>query len=109
MVLIKQEFIKHGWEIRNEFEFDGNVYYDAVKDSVKLEVIERGDWQIYVAYKQKGVSMVTKEATWEKVVQGIKKSIDQRIRNEDAKMEKALSASKKRKEKYEKAKRTIDQ
>ena len=108
MVLIKQEFIKHGWGIRNEFEFDGSVYYDAVKDSVKLEVIERGDWQIWIAYRQKGISMATKEATWEKLTQGIKESIDERIRNEDAKMEKALSASKKRKEKYEKAKRTID-
>lgn len=109
MVLIKQEFIKHGWEIRNEFEFDGSIYYDAVKDSVKLEVIERGDWQIWIAYRQKGISMATKEATWENVTKGIKQSIDQRIRNEDAKMEKALSASKKRKEKYEKAKRTIGQ
>lgn len=109
MVLIKKEFIKHGWEIRNEFEFDGSVYYDAVNDSVKLEVIERGDWQIYVTYKQKGISMQSKEATWENITQGIKQSIDERIRNEDAKMEKALSASKKRKEKYEKAKRTIGQ
>lgn len=107
MVLIKEEFIKHGWEIRNEFEFDGSIYYDVVKDSIKLEVIEKGDWRIWVTYRQKGISIPTKEATWEKVTQGIKESIEQRIRNEDAKMEKALSASKERKEKYEKAKRTI--
>lgn len=107
--MIKEEFIKHGWEIRNEFEFDGSIYYDAVKDSAKLEVIERGDWRIWVMYKKEGVSMLTKEATWEKVTQGINESIDGRIRKEDAKMEKALSASKERKEKYEKAKRTIGQ
>ena len=41
MVLIKQEFIKHGWKIRNEFEFDGCSYYDAVKGEAKLSVAER--------------------------------------------------------------------
>ena len=41
MVLIKQEFIKHGWEIRNEFKFDGSAYYDAVKGKTKLNVAER--------------------------------------------------------------------
>ena len=41
MVLIKQEFIKHGWKVRNEFEFDGCSYYDAVKGKAKLSVAER--------------------------------------------------------------------
>ena len=107
--MIKQEFTKHGWKIRNESELKSEdvVYYVAVKDNVRFEVIERDDFRIWVSYKKDYISMPMEEATWGNVVQGMKKSLDERIRCEDAKMEKALSASKERKERYEKAKRTI--
>ena len=107
--MIKEEFIKHGWKIRNEFEFDGSAYYDAVKDNVRFEVIERDDFRIWVSYKKEYITMPMEEATWENVTKGMKKTLDEMVRCEDAKMEKALSASKERKEQYEKAKRAIGQ
>lgn len=109
--MIKEEFIKHGWKIRNESELYAKdwVYYVAVKDNVRFEVIERDDFRIWVSYKKEYITMPMKEATWENVTKGMKKTLDEMVRCEDAKMEKALSTSKERKEQYEKAKRAIGQ
>ena len=104
MVLIKQEFIKHGWEIRNEFEFDGCSYYDAVKGKVKLNVAERKLFT-EITYKDKhiGVNRIS-DFTWERLCIGIKAIIEMKKQDEERAIEKHRKAI----EKYEETERMFE-
>lgn len=104
MVLIKQEFIKHGWEIRNEFEFDGSVYYDAVKGKAKLNVAERKSFT-EITYKNKhiGVNRLS-DFTWERLCIGIKAIIEMKKQDEELAIEKHRKAIKK----YEEVERMFE-
>lgn len=104
MVLIKQEFIKHGWEIRNEFEFDGCSYYDAVRGKVKLNVAERKLFT-EITYKDKhiGVNSIS-DFTWERLCVGIKAIIEMKKQDEERAIEKHRKAI----EKYEETERMFE-
>lgn len=104
MVLIKEEFIKHGWEIRNEFEFDGSVYYDAVKGKTKLSVAERKLFT-EITYKDKhiGVNRIS-DFTWEYLCEGMKRIIEMKKQDEERANEKHRKAI----EKYEEMERMFE-
>ena len=104
MVLIKQEFIKHGWEIRNEFEFDGCSYYDAVRGKTKLTVAERKLFT-EITYKDKhiGVNRIS-DFTWERLCLGIKSIIEMKKQDEERAIEKHRKAI----EKYEEVERMFE-
>lgn len=104
MVLIKQEFIKHGWEIRNEFEFDGCSYYDAVRGKAKLSVAERKLFT-EITYKDKhiGINRIS-DFTWERLCVGIKAIIEMKKQDEERAIEKHRKAI----EKYEETERMFE-
>lgn len=104
MVLIKQEFIKHGWKVRNEFEFDGCSYYDAVKGKAKLSVAERKMFT-EITYKDKniGVNRIS-DFTWERLCELMKMIIETKKQDEERSIEKHRKAI----EKYEEVERIFE-
>lgn len=102
--MIKEEFIKHGWEIRNEFEFDGSSYYDAVKGKAKLGVAER---KIFteIIYKDKHIAFNRlSDFTWEYLCEGMKRIIETKKQDEERAIEKHRKAI----EKYEEMERMFE-
>ena len=104
MVLIKQEFIKHGWKVRNEFEFDGCYYYDAVKGKAKLSVAERKSFT-EITYKDKhiGINRIS-DFTWERLCEAMKIIIETKKQDEERSIEKHRKAI----EKYEEVERIFE-
>lgn len=101
---MKEEFKKHGFEVRNEFENNGNRYYDVVKDGIKLNVEEDRFGEVYVYFKNKGVQIPKELATWENLAKGVQDDFERRMRNENSRMARALAASEKRTNAYCKVK-----
>lgn len=102
--MIKQEFIKHGWEIRNEFEFNGRVYYDAIKSNVKLGVSET---EIYtdITYKGKHIAIYgIRDYAWECLCEGLKSIIKKKKQDEERVIEKHRKVI----EKYEETERMFE-
>ena len=104
MVLIKQEFIKHGWEVRNEFEFDECSYYDVVKGKAKLNVAERKLFA-EITYKDKNIGFNRiSDFTWERLCELMKIIIETKKQNEERSIEKHRKAI----EKYEEVERMFE-
>lgn len=104
MVLIKEEFIKHGWEIRNEFEFNDAIYYDAVNGKIKLSVMER---TMYTEVTYKGTHIVLNgisDFAWEYLCEGLKTIINKKKQDEERAIEKHRKAI----EKYEEMERMFE-
>ena len=101
LIMIKEEFIKHGWEVRNEFEFDGSAYYDAVKGKAKLNVAERKLFT-EITYKDKHIGFNNiSDFTWERLCEGMKTIIEMKKQNAD----RAIEKHRKSIEKYEESER----
>ena len=99
--MIKEEFIKHGWEIRNEFEFNDAIYYDVVKGKAKLNVTERKLFT-EITYKDKHIGGYRiSDLTWEYLCEGMKTIIEMKKQNE----ERAIEKHRKSIEKYEEIER----
>lgn len=102
--MIKEEFIKHGWEIRNEFEFDGSAYYDAVKGKAKLNVAKKKLFT-EITYKDKHIGFNRlSDFTWECLREGTKTIIETKKQDEERAIEKHRKAI----EKYEETERMFE-
>ena len=102
--MIKEEFIKHGWEIRNEFKFDGSAYYDAVKGKNKLNVAERKLFT-EIIYKDKHIAFNRlSDFTWGHLCEGMKAIIEMKKQDEERSIEKHRKAI----EKYEEMERIFE-
>lgn len=107
---MKEEFKKHGFEVRNEFEHNGNRYYDVVKGGIKLSVEEGRSGEVYVYFKNKrGIQFPKELATWENLAKGVQDDFERRMRNENSRMARALAASERRTMEYKKIEEMFDE
>ena len=101
---MKEEFKRHGFEVRNEFEFGGARYYDAVKDGLKLSVEEGAFGALSIHFRNKGVWLPKEMANWERLCDALVEHFEQRIEMDGKRMVKALADSEKRRATYKKLK-----
>ena len=106
LMLMKESFAEHGWEIRNEFESRGFRYYDIAKGDIKLSVQEKEGF-LSVKHKAKGIQLEGELATWGNFVKFMGEFLDRMIDGEMRYQERLLGLSQKRIGKYERMKETL--
>lgn len=102
--MIKEEFIKHGWEIRNDFKFKRERHYDAVKCGIKLCVDEYGTFTCIEFDAKKGIQLDNALLDWWRLSLLVADELQRLSDAEDARMARALLSSQRRKERYQKIK-----
>lgn len=100
--MVKEEFIKHGWEIRNEFKFEGERHYDAVKCGIKLCVDEYKTFTCIKIDAKRGIQLDNELLDWWRLSLFVAEEAQCLSDAEDARMAKALLSSQRRKERYQK-------